>query len=88
MAHMLTTDARGMVCLSPVEYGRPQAGVQAKLVTLAALGRSVAVELGEQVAGVHRRGQGQTPWPLELLGPWTHRLGQQPTQTTAKQALS
>ena len=64
--------------LGPVEDGGPQAGVQAKLMTLAALGCSVA-ELGEQVAGVHHGGgQGQTPGPLELLGSWTNCLCQQP----------
>lgn len=74
-----------MACLGPVEDGGPQAGVQAELVPLAALGRGVAVELGEQVAGVHRGGQGQAPWPLELLRPRTDCLGQQPAHATAEQ---
>lgn len=78
----------GMACLSPVEDGGPQAGVQAKLMTLAAFGGSIAIELSEQVARVHGGGQGQPPWPLELLGPWTSRLGQQPAHRAAQQALS
>ena len=76
-----------MACLGPVEDGGPQAGVQAELMALAALGRGIAVELGEQVAGVHRGGQGQAPWPLKLLGPWADCLGQQPAHTTAEQKV-
>ena len=73
-----------VACLGPVEDGGAQAGVQAELMALAALGRGVAVELGEQVAGVHRGGQGQAPWALQLLGPGTDCLGQQPAHKTAE----
>ena len=41
--------------LGSVENCWPKAGLQAELMALAALGGSIAVQLGEQVAGVYSR---------------------------------